>query len=358
MAYLGMLQNLLLGIILSCLCIRGLAFHGVRMKRSMKPSDIRSSKSFHSHRSLDMQTTADWSFLDGVYLITTSLNGNQRLEHTKEQLIDVGIWDRVNVKVFPPDNEDRVRGCYTSHIAVLDEINNKYKNKPNYSVLILEDNLEVTSRHDVSTVESVSKFIKNMNDYGKWDAFHLGYMMYVPGLNLMKSDTQNIVQMYTDVGTAVGTSAYIISKSGVTKILNHHKQYGYTEAIPNVMALLFPDTRYAPYPMLFHRAASIGSLVNPQLDSFRKVMFSPFIYTTWERLLVSTGLSTNRLFPGLMASLFCGLIAPIGLSMFSDTSSDGGTIVLQSLLIVTPLLLALWGALLFNTKLGFAKAQG
>lgn len=305
-----------------------------------------------------MRITADWSFLDGVYLITTSLDGNQRLEHTKGQLIDVGLWDCVNAKVFPPDNEDRVRGCYTSHIAVLEEISIKYKNKPNYSVLILEDNLEVTLRHDINTIESVSNFVKSTNDYGKWDAFHLGYMMYVPGLNLMKSETKNIVHMYTDVGTAVGTSAYIISKSGVTKILTHHKEYGYTEAIPNIMALLFPDTRYAPYPMLFHRAASIGSLVNPQLDSFRKVMFSPYIYTTWERLLVSTGLSTNRLFPGLMVSLFFGLIAPILLSTLSHSNSYNGSVLLQSALVVTPLLVALWGALLFNTKLGFAKAQG
>ena len=353
-----MLSNHVFLLILSCLFLHGIAFRGYHPIGSMKPPVIREINSYHSQRSLIMHASADWSFLDGVYLITTSLDGNKRLEHTKGQLTDVGLWDRVNVKVFPPDNEDRVRGCYTSHIAVLEEISVKYKNKPNYSVLILEDNLEITRRHDTNTIESVSNFVKSTNDYGKWDAFHLGYMMYVPGLNLIKSETKNIVHMYTDVGTAVGTSAYIISKSGVAKILNHHKEYGYTEAIPNIMALLFPDTRYAPYPMLFHRAASIGSLVNPQLDSFRKVMFSPYMYTTWERLLVSTGLSTNRLFPGLMVSLFFGLIAPIVLSIFNHSNSYDGSVLLQSVLVVTPLLVVLWGALLFNTKLGFAKAQG
>ena len=44
---------------------------------------------------------------------------------------------------------------------------------------------------------------------------------------------------------------------------------GYVDAIPNVMARLFPDSRFAAYPMPFHRAAAVKSLVNGQLDSLR-----------------------------------------------------------------------------------------
>ena len=68
---------------------------------------------------------------------------------------------------------------------------------------------------------------------------------------------------------------------------------GYVDAIPNVMARLFPDSRFAAYPMPFHRAAAVKSLVNGQLDSLRALLFKPEIYTWWERLLVGTGLSTN-----------------------------------------------------------------
>eukprot|EP00964_Phaeocystis_antarctica_P007409 scaffold4012_cov63-Phaeocystis_antarctica.AAC.4 len=59
------------------------------------------------------------------------------------------------------------------------------------------------------------------------------------------------------------------------------------------MARLFPDSRFAAYPMPFHRAAAVKSLVNGQLDSLRALLFKPEIYTWWERLLVGTGLSTN-----------------------------------------------------------------
>ena len=48
----------------------------------------------------------------------------------------------MKVKVFVPDDEDRVRGCYTSHIKVLQEIDREFGRRKDYRVLILEDNLE------------------------------------------------------------------------------------------------------------------------------------------------------------------------------------------------------------------------
>jgi hypothetical protein len=103
--------------------------------------------------------------------------------------------------------------------------------------------------------------------------------MYVPGLSLSKLKSQDkIVQMKTTQQSAVGTSAYLISKQGIKKILDDYKKFGFTEAVPNVMSKLFPDTRYASYPMVFHRTAKIGSLVNPQLDDFRKVVVVIYIY--------------------------------------------------------------------------------
>jgi hypothetical protein len=61
-----------------------------------------------------------WDFVDDVFLITTTQKENSRLDRTKEQLEKVNLWDRVKVRTFKPDDADRVRGCYTSHIAVLE----------------------------------------------------------------------------------------------------------------------------------------------------------------------------------------------------------------------------------------------
>jgi hypothetical protein len=83
--------------------------------------------------------------------------------------------------------------------------------------------------------------------------------------------------------------------------------------------------------MVFHRAAKIGSLVNPQLDDFRRIMFNPAMYTTWERLMVGTGLQNNQLFPGLLGSLVIASLVGLynaGQSFLSaggaDASGSGG----------------------------------
>jgi GR25 family glycosyltransferase involved in LPS biosynthesis len=284
-----------------------------------------------------------------------------------EELKRVGLDKKVNVRVFKPDDEDRVRGCYTSHMAIMQEIQKKYKNKKNYKVLILEDNLEITLRMNPNVVDSISEFLEQKED---WDIFHLAYMMYVPGLNLNKlKNEDHIVQMFSDPGSSIGTTAYIISKSGVDSMIEYNKKNGYKEAIPNVMAASFPSSRYASYPMLFHRASKIGSLVNPQLDSFRKVMFNPLLYTLWETLMVSTGLQNNQLFPAITLGLFISTItlAYNAYQTLSSTLADPSSIFSTSsltaefdlLLVLFPLFVALWGASLFkpgNTGKGFAAS--
>lgn len=295
----------------------------------------------------------DWSWLNDVYLITTTVS-QSRLERTKEELKEVGLWDRVQVRTFQPDDEDRVRGCYTSHIKVLEEVQKIYGKLEDYRVLVLEDNLERTMRMSPSVVSAVGDFTENQKT---WDVFHLAYMMYVPGLSFIKLPSEkNVVQMLSDPSSSVGTSAYVVSKSGVNAILLNHKKTGYVEAIPNVMARLFPSTRYAAYPMVFHRAAKVGSLVNPQLDDFRRIMFSPFMYTSWERLMVATGLQNNQLFPTLAISLLIATGA--GIYGAVTGSSEGG--VPAGLLLAFPLLVAVWGATLFTpgaTGAGFAKKR-
>ena len=51
-----------------------------------------------------------WDFADDIYLITTTEKGSQRLERTKEQLEKVNMMNKVKIRTFKPDDEDRVRG--------------------------------------------------------------------------------------------------------------------------------------------------------------------------------------------------------------------------------------------------------
>jgi hypothetical protein len=228
------------------------------------------------------------------------------------------MWDKVKVVKFKTDNEDRVRGCYTSHMSVLRQVQKTFGKKDDYRVLILEDNIEITSGMSDTVIEAVADFVEKKQS---WDVFHLAYMMYVPGLKLQKLasikeeeetavvDNGNIVRMIAEEGVAVGTSSYIVSKSGLQALLKYDNEMGFTDAIPNIMSKLFPVSRYAAYPMVFHRAGGVKSLVNPQLDDFRKVMFTPALYSTWEKLMVSTGLQNNQLFPLTVVSLFTSVIA-------------------------------------------------
>ena len=140
---------------------------------------------------------------------------------------------KVQVRTFEPDDEDRVRGCYTSHMNVLMDVKKSFVGRDDYKVLILEDNLETTNRMEPFIVESVSSFLEQMSKSASgWDVFHLAYMMYVPGLSLQKiSGEDNIVQMLADGSSAVGTSAYVVSKSGVESLINNYETNGFVEAV-------------------------------------------------------------------------------------------------------------------------------
>ncbi len=84
-----------------------------------------STKALHQSSSDTANLTLDWSFLDAVYLITASPDGSpatSRVDSARKELEKAGLWGKVQVKAFKTDDEDRVRGCYTSHIGLLREI--------------------------------------------------------------------------------------------------------------------------------------------------------------------------------------------------------------------------------------------
>ena len=186
------------------------------------------------------------------------------MERTKSELQDVGLWSKVAIQLSEPDNEDRVRGCYNSHIAVLQRALKEVK-KQNFCVLVLEDNLEKTLRISTTAVESVKNFVRERGD---WDIIHLAYMMYVPDLCVSRLPDwdENVVKVNGGPNAALGTTAYLISRKAVEQVLTNHAANGYKEPIPNVISKLFQYSRYGAYPMPFHRASKVASLVNPQVQ--------------------------------------------------------------------------------------------
>jgi len=265
----------------------------------------------------------DWSFLDACFLITcpSSDGANPRLHRAMTQLQAVGLADLTEVRSFATDDDDRIRGCYTSHVTVLEEAAARFADRPPsqpLNVLVLEDNLSISPRITQQTLDSIANFLSGSSRRAAMsrDMVHLAYIMYVPGLSVESNiggDDEpwngEIVRLNCNADSVLGTTAYIISRSGLDGVLAEHRRTGYVDAIPNVMARLFPSSRFAAFPMPLHRAAGVKSLVNGQLDSLRSLIFLPQIYTVWERLLVGTGQSTNLLFPLLCVALLLGAIA-------------------------------------------------
>ena len=60
-----------------------------------------------------------WDFADDIYLITTTEKGSERLERTKEQLEKVNMLEKVKIRTFKPDDEDRVRGENSNAVPIL-----------------------------------------------------------------------------------------------------------------------------------------------------------------------------------------------------------------------------------------------
>ena len=189
-------------------------------------------------------------------------------------------------------------------------------------------------------------------------------MMYVPGLMLGRTDkstpwSSSVVQMFTQPESAVGTSAYIVGEAGAGKLLQHDKNAGgYTESIPTLMAKLFPNSRYAAYPMVFHRASKVGSLVNPQLDDFRRVMFSRNIYQTWERLMVTTGWGNEKVLPVVLVTLTSSILGAIGLGLQSRFEEIPPIFAqVSGALAVLPVVILSTGFFLFASGRGYAEGQ-
>ena len=92
---------------------------------------------------------------------------------------DLGKSDdaaRIVLNTFVPDDEDRVRGCYTSHLSVMRKIIKEYANKKDFRILIIEDNLESTNNIKLSQViNGVNSFFNTRNNFA---SKHINHYMH------------------------------------------------------------------------------------------------------------------------------------------------------------------------------------
>jgi len=296
--------------------------------------------------------------VDAAFIIScpNADGSNPRLAGIRPLLAEVGLGDRVEVREFPKDDNDRIRGCYTSHIAVLEEAQRRFEGKKDYNILVLEDNIAVSPRLSPETLATVKRYVTEPAAEPR-DMVHLAYIMYVPGLEVERTRDEHIVRLDCTPDSVLGTTAYIMTRSGLDALLAEHSRRGYTDgdAIPNVMARLFPNSRFAAFPMPFHRAANIKSLVNAQLDNLRAILFLPPFYTSWERLLVGSGQNTNVLFPALVSSfmlLALGSISELVASISAASRGEEINLVLPvlSAVVAIPSLLVIFYGLSLAPK--------
>lgn len=287
----------------------------------------------------------DWAGVDGGYMITCDAS-SVRVASAERIISAFGLSDLVQTRVFTADPEDKLRGCYMSHIAVLEEAERTFGSRDDWAVLVIEDNIGLSK---AATKPEIAETLEGVLRYAQadrsWSMIHLAYIMYVPGLSVLRVPArdgagvlEHVVQVkVTDIQSALGNTAYLISKRGVDAVLRVHREKGFTgTSIPDLMAMLFPDSRYAAYPMPFHRSAKIASIVNPQvrrgstrahapitperaltahrhpaprgrwrmqMNSFRQLVFRPVCTALFEQLLVTTGQPTSVLVPSAIVML-------------------------------------------------------
>jgi hypothetical protein len=346
-------------------CRRSFAWHRSSTNRPFRPVRLSLGVSVDAVvQASAREESLDWSFLDGVYLITcpNADPDGERLEKAKAILDEVGLLDKLQVKEFDTDDGNRIRGCYNSHISVLSDVLDSCQNsggknifdeffgsflskggpsisdssrERNVNVLVLEDNLALSrGQLKQELIDSVAEYSSTSPD---WDMIHLSYIPYVPDLKVTKTPSKNVVKLSCGVGSALGTTAYIINTKAIKRLLQDDKESkGFYAPIPDVMAKLFPESRYASNPTVFVRAPDTKSLVNPQFDDLRSFMFQPSVAAFSQELLLLSGLTTNLLLP-ITVLILLGASAASMVSTFNSfwmlwtTGSLDGPVILPLL---------------------------
>lgn len=153
----------------------------------------------------------DWSLFDCIYCINLTTRPDRR------ELVQT-VFDKYNIPVtfylVDPHPKSGVRGCFESHVAIINEAYHKNYNH----VLIFEDDVVATPMLTNEHYEHTLNFMQNNND---WEIF---YYSMAPEIfwTRMKHVENNIYKVHSYWG-----SSYVLSRKGIERY--HNLQYTGTE---------------------------------------------------------------------------------------------------------------------------------
>ncbi|XWV24976.1 hypothetical protein QJ856_gp0803 [Tupanvirus deep ocean] len=153
------------------------------------------------------------------------------------------VFDKYNIPVnffrVNKDKEDGRRGCFTSHVKI---INDAYDKKLN-NILIFEDDIVcyLSKEEFDQKMQQIHEFMDN-NDF---DILFIGS---IPDIF-----NKRVVKVYKDIykANAYCTHAYILSRKGIEKFRN--LTYNGT---PIDFVYMDSDNAYAMYPSIFYQNES------------------------------------------------------------------------------------------------------
>lgn len=267
--------------------------------------------------------SADTPQISNCFLISTDC-ANERRSNALAALETVC---NPRVRLFKRDVADGARGCYFSHLAVYEEVTSE--GMP--WAVIFEDNVLVLSASDLKTMlDTLDEWASAATS---WKILHLSLVHSAASLKLRKADAQKDAQVLGVAGVVrvertapdwygpvkierapgLGTTAYVISSEAAKDVLKRHAETGYTQPIDDLLVELFGASgTFAAYPAPVHRGRVV-SLINPDQELFRAVMYDPRVFKNVEWTLVQTGLSSSQLvwvFLAAMAAWTVGVSIP------------------------------------------------
>jgi len=217
---------------------------------------------------------------------------------------------------------DGARGCYFSHLAVYEEITSE--GMP--WAVIFEDNVLVLSASDLKTMLDA---VDGWASRSSWKILHLSLVHSAASLKLRKAEAKDVQgpevvrvertapDWYGPVkierAPGLGTTAYVISREAAKDVLQRHAETGYVQPIDDLLADMFGASgTFAAFPAPVHRGRVV-SLINPDQELFRSVMYDPRVFKNLEWTLVQTGLSSSQLvwvFLAAMVAWTAGVTIP------------------------------------------------
>lgn len=244
-----------------------------------------------------------------AFLISTSCSEQRRFD----ALATLSKVCTPQVRIFERD-ENGARGCYFSHLSIYREA--LQKDLP--WALILEDNLILTQSVE-QVCELIARTVQWASNSSNWNVLHLSLVHSAASLRLRPVEIQgesaklSVVKVertapdwYGPVSIerapGLGTTAYIISDRAMQQMLDLSSDSDFGLPIDDLLAERFAGSTYATFPAPLHRGQT-ASLINPDQQFFRSVMYDERIFKAIESALVWTGLSSSQLVWLFLASM-------------------------------------------------------